>query len=399
MKISGALKHLIGMTLVATGVALSTAAMADTIKVGVLGSFSGPYAPWGVQFRNALDLYQEQHQGKASGHDVELVYRDVGGNEPARAKQLAQELVVRDGVQYIIGLEFTPTILAVADIATEAEVPTINLNSGTSSVTRASEFLTRTGFTQWQVAAPAGEYAFDQGKKTAVIVSADYAPGKDALDSFRYGFEKKGGKILQEIKVPLGTTDFSTYLLRLQEAKPDVALVFMPVGPMSVGFLKAYVDRGLLKAGIDVYVGAEAQETDLPALGDAAVGIHSVFTYSPYQDNPENKAFVEALTKKYGAKGLPNLATVAAYDGLALVYHMIGATKGQKDGKAAMESIKGLTIQSPRGPITIDAKTRDIIQNVYLRVVEKRGDGMLVNKTLATQQAVKDPWKELNPAK
>lgn len=399
MEFLGRCKSIIGATVFVASAALSGQVLADTVKVGVLGSFSGPYASWGVQFRNALDLYQEQHGSKAAGHDVELIYRDVGGNEPARAKQLAQELVVRDGVQYMIGLEFTPTILAVADIATEAEVPTINFNAGTSSVTRASEFLTRTGFTQWQVAAPAGEYAYEQGNKTAVIVSADYAPGKDALESFRYGFEKKGGKILQEIKVPLGTTDFSTYLLRIQESKADAALVFMPVGPMSVGFLKAYVDRGLLKAGIDVYVGAETQETDLPALGDAAVGIHSVFTYSAFQDNPENKAFVEGLTKKYGAKGLPNLATVAAYDGLALVYHMIEATKGAKDGKAAMESIKGLRIASPRGPITIDAETRDIIQNVYLRVVEKRADGVLFNKTLATREAVKDPWKELNPVK
>lgn len=376
---------------------IATSAMADTVKVGVIASFSGPYATWGVQFRNAMDLYLEQHPQTAEGHEIELLYRDVGGNEPTRARQLAQELVVRDGAQYLIGLEFTPTMLATAEIATEAQVPVINLNSGTSSMTRASEFFTRLGFTQWQVGALSGRYAVEDGNQKIVIVAADYAPGVDAVESFRHGVTEAGGEIVEEILVPMGTTDFSSYLLRAQNAGADATLMFMPVGPMSVGFMRGYVDRGLMAAGLDLYVGAETQEIDLPALGDGAVGIKSVFTYSPYQDNPENVAFVDALLAKYGPEGLPNLAALAAWDGMGMIAHMIDATDAQADGPAAMESIRGMEIASPRGPITIDAETRDIIQNVYLRVVEQREDGVLYNRTLAVQEAVVDPWKEMNP--
>jgi branched-chain amino acid transport system substrate-binding protein len=376
---------------------VASTASADTVNVGVLGSFSGPYAAWGTQFRNALELFQEQHSGKVGDHEVKLVYRDVGGNEPTRAKQLAQELVIREHVQYLIGLEFTPTVLAVADVINQAKIPFVIFNSGTSSVMRQSPFYVRTGFTQWAVADPIASYAAEHGKKKAVIAVADYAPGYDALESFRHGFTQKGGQIVEEVKIPMGTNDFSSYMLRIKDAAPDSVFMFMPVGPMSVGFIKSYVDRGLLASGISLYAGAETQETDMQPLGDAAIGIQTALHYGPYLDNPENKKFFEGLTAKHGAAGLPNLASVAAYDGLAVVYHMIDATKGQKNGQAAMESIKGYAWNSPRGPVSIDAATRDIVQNIYIRQVEKGPDGKVYNKVTDTIKDVKDPWAQLNP--
>ncbi|MBI3708322.1 MAG: ABC transporter substrate-binding protein, partial [Proteobacteria bacterium] len=364
-------------------------------KIGILGSLSGPYATWGQHYQQAVDLFVEQRQGQIGPHKISIIYRDVGGNNPDRAKQLAQELIVRDGVRYLAGLEFTPAVLAVGSVVDQAKMPFVIFNSGTSVVTRKSPFYVRTGFTQWSVAIPLAHWAYDNGKHKCVIVSADYAPGYDAIDSFQHGFKQKNGTISEVIKVPMGTADFSSYLQRIQDAKPDCTFMFMPVGPMSVGFIKSYTDRGLRRAGIDLFAAAETEETDLPAIGDGAVGMVSALHYSPYLDNPANKAFVAALKAKYGEAALPNVASVAAYDGMTVVAHMI-ETVGAAGGEKAIDSVKGFAWVSPRGPVSIDAKTRDIVQNIYIRKVEKI-DGKLVDKDFFTFRDVKDPWKELNP--
>jgi branched-chain amino acid transport system substrate-binding protein len=371
------------------------AAQADEIKVGVLGSFSGPYASWGQHYQQAVDLFVEQHHGQIGAHKFSVIYRDVGGNNPDRAKQLAQELIVRDGVRYLAGLEFTPAVLAVGSVIDQAKIPFVIFNSGTSVVTRKSPFYVRAGFTQWSVSIPLAHWAYDHGKHNCVIVTADYAPGYDAIDAYQQGFKDKGGRIADVIKVPMGTTDFSSYLQRTQDAKPDCTLMFMPVGPMSVGFIKSYTDRGLRSAGIDLFAAAETEETDLPAIGDAAIGIVSALHYSPYLDNAANKAFVVALKAKFGDSALPNIASVAAYDGMTVVAHMI-ETVGDASGEKAIESVKGLAWDSPRGPVSVDAKTRDLIQNIYIRKVEKI-DGKLVDKDFFTFRDMKDPWKELHP--
>jgi branched-chain amino acid transport system substrate-binding protein len=371
------------------------AVRAEEIRIGVLGSFSGPYASWGQHFQQAVDLWLEQHKSRVGEHTLSVLYRDVGGANPQRAKQLAQELVVRDKVHYLAGLEFTPTVLAVAEVIDQAKMPFVIFNSGTSVVTRKSPFYIRTGFTQWSVAVPEAHWVAEQGKKRAVIISADFAPGYDAIDSYTKGFTEKGGTILDTIKVPMGTTDFSSYLQRIRDAKPDSTFMFMPVGPMSVGLIKAYMDAGLRQAGIELYAAAETDDTDLPAVGDSAVGMLSALHYSASLDTPANKAFVAALTQKYGAAGLPNIASVAAYDGMAVVAKMIEAT-GSGGGEKAVEAAKGFAWESPRGPVSIDPKTRDIVQNIYIRRVEKVGD-RLINKTIQTYPAVKDPWKEANP--
>jgi branched-chain amino acid transport system substrate-binding protein len=370
-------------------------ALAAEVKVGVIASFTGPYAVWGKQFQQAVDLYVAQQNGKAGNHDVKVLYRDVGGPNAQRARQLAQELIVRENVAVLAGLEFTPTALAVADVVTEAKVPFIIFNAGTSNVVQKSPFFVRTGFTQWSIAIPATKWAAQNGLKNCAIVAADYGPGHDALEAYNKGFAEAGGKIVAEIRVPLGTTDFSSYLQRVRDAAPQCTFMFMPVGPMSAGFVKSYGERGLNK-NIQLITGAETQEFDLPAIGDSAIGTITALHYGPYLDNPANKAFVDAYKAKYGKNALPSLISIAAYDGMKVIFEMIKATDGKRDGAKAIEAVKGMKWDSPRGPVQIDPKTRDMVQNIYVRRIEKM-NGALVNKAFFTYTAVKDPWLEAHP--
>lgn len=370
-------------------------AQADDITIGVIASFSGPYGSFGTNEQQAVELAMAGIGGHVGDHAIKLIYRDVGGSNPPRAKQLAEELVVRDKVQYLAGLEFTPTVLALADVINEAKIPFVMFNAGTSDVTRKSQFYVRPGFTEWEVAVPSAQWAADHGKKTAVIIAADYAPGKDAFDAFHYGFESKGGKIVEEIRVPLGTADFSPYLQKIRDLKPDCTLMFMPGGPMSIGFIKAYDDSGL-RQSVELFGGGETSEKDLPAMGVGTVGITTAANYSPDLQNPTNQAFVAAYKAKYGKDTVPDGITVSAYDAMKVIFHMIEATNGQRDGVKAIEAAKGFSWNSPRGPVTIDPKTRDIIQPIYIRQVTN-ADGVLVNREVFVYPAVKDPWKELHP--
>ena len=379
------------------GIAAATPpARGDEVKVGIIASFSGPYADWGQRFQRAIDLFMAQHQSRVGDHHVTVVYRDDGGNNPGRFKQLAQELIVRDGVQYLAGSDFTPTALAVADVITQAKMPFVIFNSATSFVMRKSPYYIRTGFTLWQTNIPATEYATEHGAKKAVIVSADYAPGIDAIDSFTKGFTDKGGKIVDVIKVPMDTTDMSSYLQRVVDDEPDTLFAFMPAGPMSNALIKGWVDRGLQAKGVKYWGAGETEEQSLPAIGDAAVGVLSALNYAPYLDNPQNKKFLAAYRAAYGKGQYPNIASVAAWDGMQVVFHMIQATDGKRDPAKAMAAASGYKWLSPRGPVLVDPQTRDLDQNIYIREVEKV-DGELRNKVLETFPMVKDPWVKLHP--
>jgi branched-chain amino acid transport system substrate-binding protein len=384
---------LVGTCLIAS----SFAARADEIKVGMLSQFSGIYAWWGKDFQRGVDLYVAQNGAKVGDHTITVLARDEAGTSPQRSRQLAQELVVRDQVQYLMGGTFTPTVLGVTEVATQTKTPFIIFNSGTSNVTDKSPYFARIGFTQWTVSVPLVQYAVSQGAKNAVIVSADFAPGADASDAYGQTFTKMGGTIAADIKIPLGTTDFSSYLQRIKDAKAPYAFVFMPLGPMSVGFVKAFKERELDKAGVTMLCTTETMEPDLPSIGDAALGMVTAQHYSPYLDTPTNKAFVAAYTAKYGKTELPTIASVTAYDGMRVIYEMVKATDGKKDGDKAMASLKGYKWESPRGPVSIDPKTREIIQNVYIRKVQKVDGGMLGNVPFKTYPDVKDPWHENQP--
>ncbi|HSI59527.1 MAG TPA: ABC transporter substrate-binding protein [Ideonella sp.] len=372
-------------------------AAAAEVKVGLLGQFSGPYAWWGKEYQRGVDLYLQQSGGKAGAHTLSVVSRDEGGTNPQRSRQLAQELVIRDKVQYLLGGTFTPTVLGVTEVATQTKTPFVIGNSGTSSVTQKSPYFVRVGFTQWAVSMPLVQYAVEQqGVKSAAIVAADYAPGQDAFDAFGTGLRKFGSTLAGEVRVPLGTTDFSSYLQRVRDLKPQAVFMFMPVGPMSAGFIKAFKERELDKAGITLFATTETQESDLPAIGAGALGLTTSLHYSPYLDTEVNRSFVAAYKAKFGADELPSHASLAAYDGMRVIAEMVRATGGERDGDKAMAAAKGFKWESPRGPVSIDAKTREIVQNVYIRKVEQIG-GQMGNKPFKTYPAVKDPWHELNP--
>lgn len=380
------------------GVLCAAPSMADEIKVGLLSQYSGTYAWWGQEYDRGVELFLDETGGKVGPHTITVVKRDEGGTSPARSRQLAQELVVRDKVQYLVGGAFTPTIMGTSDIVNQTKTPYLMGNTGTSNVTDKSPYFVRTGFTQWQLNIPLTQWAYQQGARDAVIVAADFAPGHDAIKAYTVGFEEAGGRIVDEIRVPLGTTDFSTYLQRVSDSSVKHVFMFMPVGPMSAGLIKAFYERGLHKQGVALMATNETMESDLPAIGEGAIGMVTAQHYTPYLDTPANKAFVERYHAKFGKDAIPSLASLAVYDGMHLIARMIEATGGKKDGDKAMEAVKGFAWDSPRGPVRIDADTREITQNVYMRRIEKV-DGKLGNVPFQTFEAVPEPWHVREGAK
>lgn len=373
------------------GLTLGTSALADEIKVGLLSQYSGTYSWWGQEYDRGVDLFLEETGGKVGNHTLSILRRDEGGTSPARSRQLAQELVVRDKAQYLIGGTFTPTVMGTADIVDQTKTPYVFVNGATSSMTEKTPYFVRVGYTSWTYCVPLVNWVYEQGARKAITVVADYAPGIDIENAYNDSFKKLGGDMTDNIRVPLGTTDFSAYLQRIKDSGTQHVFMFMPVGPMSAGFIKAFQERGLGKDGVALYAGAETQESDLPAVGDSALGIVTALHYSPYLDTPSNKDFVKRFQAKYGKDVVPSLAAMGAYDAMKLVARMVEATDGKKDGDKALDAVKGYAWDSPRGPSKIEADTREITQNVYIRRVEKV-DGKLGNVPIHTYESVKEPW-------
>jgi branched-chain amino acid transport system substrate-binding protein len=284
-------------------------------------------------------------------------------------------------------------------VINEAKMPFVFFNSATSFVTDKSPYFVRAGFTQWQQLYPLAQWSVEQKYKSCEMFVADYAPGQDAIDAFTYGFTKGGGKMLDPIRVPMNTTDFSTYFQRVYDNKPDCLVGFMPGGPMSAGTVKGFAERGFAKQGMTL-VGTVGAEFDFPVVGDAVLGDINVSDYGPYIDNPENKAFVKGMVAKYGDQmldSLPSFIHVEAYDGMNIIFQMLRATGGKADSDKMMAAIKGYAWNSPRGPVKIDPQSRELIQNTYIRRAEKV-NGQVVDVVLKTDPAVNDPWHELHIA-
>ncbi|MCB5364249.1 ABC transporter substrate-binding protein [Pusillimonas sp. CC-YST705] len=381
----------VGVLTSAAALAMVTPAWADDIKVGLLSQYSGTYSWWGQEYDRGVELFLEETGGKVGDHTLSILRRDEGGTSPARSRQLAQELVVRDKAQYLVGGTFTPTVMGTADIVDQTKTPYVFVNGATSSMTDKTPYFVRVGYTSWAYCEPLVQWVYDQGARKAITVVADYAPGVDIENAFNDTFKKLGGDMVDSIRVPLGTTDFSAYLQRIKDTGVEHVFMFMPVGPMSAGFIKAFQERGLGKDGVALYAGAETQESDLPAIGDSALGIVTALHYSPYLDTAVNKDFVKRFQAKYGNDAVPSLAAMGAYDAMQLVAKMVEATDGKKDGEKALEAVKGYSWESPRGPSKIEADTREITQNIYIRRVDKV-DGKLGNVPIHTYEAVKEPW-------
>ncbi|MCG5483035.1 MAG: ABC transporter substrate-binding protein [Sinorhizobium meliloti] len=372
--------------------ATSVAAQADTIKVGVVGPFSGPFALQGKNFNAGIDAYMAVNGAKVGDDDIEILYRDVPQADPAQSKALAQELVVKEGVQYLAGFYFTPDAMAVTPLLEQANVPLVIMNAATSAIVTKSPLVVRTSFTLWQTSTPIAKVAKDAGVSKIISVVSDYGPGVDAENAFKAGFEAVGGEIVEAIRMPLSTNDFSPIMQRIKDSGAEGVFAFLPSGPTTLGFVKAFNENGLKDGGIKFFApGDLTQESDLPALGDAALGLQTTFHYAVSHDSPENKAFVEAAAKAIGNPAELSFPAVGAYDGLHVIYKMIEATGGEQDAQKAVDAVKGLSWTSPRGPVSIDPESRHITQNIYLREVAKADDGTYYNKEIQTFEKQGDP--------
>ncbi|MBR1219622.1 ABC transporter substrate-binding protein [Bradyrhizobium sp. U87765 SZCCT0131] len=368
----------------------STSALAqETVKIGLIVPMTGGQASTGKQIDNAIKLYMQQNGDTVAGKKIEVILKDDAAL-PDNTKRLSQELIVNDKVNIIAGFGVTPAALAAAPLATQAKVPEIVMAAGTSIITEKSPYIVRTSFTLPQSSTVIGDWAVKNGiQKVAVLVS-DYAPGADALASFKEHFEGGGGKIVEEVKVPLANPDFAPFLQRMKDAKPDAMFVFVPAG-QGGNFMKQYVERGLDKSGIKVIGPGDVMDDDLlNNMGDAAIGAVTAHIYSAAHPSQKNKDFVAAYEKAYGTR--PGFMAVGGYDGIHLVYEALKKTGGKADGDSLIAAMKGMAWESPRGPISIDPETRDIVQNVYIRKVEKK-DGQLYNIEFATFGPIKDPGK------
>jgi branched-chain amino acid transport system substrate-binding protein len=380
---------------------LASTASAQTIKIGFISSYSGLNANLGPYMERAVRLYIKQHEKELPpGVKIELIIRDDTGPNPDKAKQLAQELVVRDRVNLLAGVIWTPNALSIAPIATEGKVPFVIMNAGTSIITTRSPYIVRASFTLWQSSYPLGQWAAKKFK-TAYSLVSDFGPGHDSEEAFMKGFTEGGGKMLGNVRVPLQNPDWAAYMQRVKDAKPDALKVFIPAGKSATAVMKNFSELGLDKAGIKLIgPGDITTDEELPNMGDVALGVLTVHHYSAAATRPANKAFVAAWKKEFGDKETPNFLSAASWDGTAMIFEAIKQQKGKLDPDKTMEIFKNWkSANSPRGPISIDPETRDIIQNEYLREVRKVG-GQLANVEIETfATAVKDPWKELQKKK
>ena len=374
---------------------------AETIKIGMVASYSGLNGDIGPVMEKAMRLYMAEHaKDLPPGVTVELLTRDDTGPNPDKAKQLAQDLIVRDKVQLLTGVIFTPNALAIAPLATEAKVPFVISNAGTAMITTKSPYIARVSFTLWQSSYPLGTWAAKHFKRAYTMVS-DYGPGYDAEEAFTKAFKAGGGEIVGSVRVPVVNPDFAPFLQRVKDAKPDTLMVFVPAGATATAVMKGFGDLGLKAAGVKLIgTGDITDDMELDTMGDVALGVTTVFHYSDAADRPANKAFVAAWQKSNPPTPRPNFTAVGAWDSMDAIYYVIREQKGKLDPEKTMELLKHYkNSNSPRGPISIDPDTRDIVQNEYLREVRKV-NGHYVNvemETIAT--ALKDPWKALNSAK
>ena len=370
--------------------AASARADDSTVTVGLILPMTGASASTGKQERAGAELYIAQHGAKVAGKTIALAVKDDTGAADV-TKRLAQELIANDHASVLMGFGLTPLALAVAPISAEAKVPQIVTAAATAMITEKSPFIVRTSFTLPQASAPMAQWCLKNNIKKVVTIVSDYGPGVDAEKWFGETFKAGGGTVVEAIRVPLKNPDFAPFLQRVKDDAPDAVFVFVPSGFGSI-FMKQFVERGLDKSGIKLIGTGDVTDDDLLAdIGDSALGAVTTHHYSAAHDSAENKAFVAAFEKANGGMR-PNFMAVAAYDGMGLIYQALEKTKGATDGDGLLAAMKGASWTSPRGPVSIDPDTRDIVQNIYVREV-KKVDGQLYNVEFSTIPDVKDPYK------
>jgi branched-chain amino acid transport system substrate-binding protein len=352
----------------------------DTIKIGVIAALTGPFANTGKPFEDGIKTYLQQNGDKVGNKKLEIIYRDDGGTNSEMSKRAAQELISRDKVSFLIGFSLTPSALAVAPIATQAKIPMIVMNAVTTGITAKSPYMLRTGMTMQQMTEPFGTWTAKNKIGKVYTLVSDYSTGIDAEARFTKGFTAGGGKILGSARVPLANPDYSPFIQRIKDEKPDALFFFAPGAEDGIGVLKAFSDKGLDKAGVK-FLGVGDMTSDSPtldSLGDRALGAVTVLNYTTALDSDANRAFLKAYAAANPGRPPATFVAVAAYDTMGMIAETIRKLDGNVTGDKALEILSNMKWNSPRGPISIDPASRDIVQNMYIREV-KKVNGKLVN--------------------
>jgi branched-chain amino acid transport system substrate-binding protein len=391
------MKKLLAAAALGLGFSLATTAFAqEPLKIGVILPYSGPFADAANQLEAGINLYIQQNGDEVAGRKIELIRKDTGGPAPDVAQRLAQELVVRDNVDILAGFALTPEALGAAPVADEAQKLMVVMNAATSIVTEQSPYIVRTSVTIPQLNYSFGKWAFEEaGIQEAYTLVADYGPGHDAERAFSQGFTEAGGTILGSDRTPVANPDFSAFVQRVKDANPEAVYIFVPGGGQPAAIGKALVDRGLAPPDTKIFAQGELTHPEaLESMGDSAKGIITTYHYTLERDDPQNDEYVAAYREANNGRS-PDLFSIGGYDGMHLIYEVLKATDGDATGEALVEAAKGMSWMSPRGPVSIDPETRDIVQTVYIREVQDV-DGVLQNVIIHQIPDVKDPLHGAN---
>jgi branched-chain amino acid transport system substrate-binding protein len=384
------LKTLLATAAISALAPLTALAQQETIRIGIINHDTGPFATPGREIRAGIEIFRELNGDSVGGRKVEIIYRDMGGPNPANARRLAEELVVRDKVSILGGFYLTSDASAAAAVINQTNTPTVLFVAASPTLLPQSQWFVRAGQNIGQSAVSAAQFALKSGKRKAYVAVSDYAPGHDVQRFFRSAFEAGGGKIVDELRAPLNTVDYAPIAERIKNADIDVLDVFVPPGAAAVSFSKALAAQGVMKSNLVIGMG-EAEDADLNLFDDSIIGFHQALYYAESLDNAENRAFTAALKKKYGNDRSPTFTAVSAYDGMGLIYRMIESQKGKAfDAKTAHQASLGVTVRSPRGALTIDAVTREPVQDIHIRRIDKV-NGKLRNTVVDTFKAVRAP--------
>ena len=362
-------RSLLALSAMAAALAAAPVHAQEVVKIGMVAEMSGPFADFGKQMQAGIALYQKQHGDTVAGKKVVIVTKDVGGPNPELAKRLATELLVRDKVQVLTGFGFTPNALSVAPLATQAKTPMVVMNAAASGLTAKSPYMLRTSFSYERIVPPIAQWAYQQGLRKIYVLVSDYAPGHDAEEAFVKSFTALGGEVVGKVRTPVMTVDFAPYVQRIKDAKPDALFTFVNAGDVAPALMKEFREKGLHEAGIKMIgTGDIVFESAMPAIGDKGLGVVTSYPYSMQHPSALNKQFVQGLQPLR-----PTIMAASAYDAMAAIYGALKKTGGKATGPELMEAFKNLSWESPRGPVKLDADTRDLVQSNYIRRYEKVG--------------------------
>jgi branched-chain amino acid transport system substrate-binding protein len=379
------------LSIAVAALAATCAAAQQPVKVGVILAYSGQFADPSAQMDNGIKLYLAQHGDGVAGRKIELLRKDTGGIAPDIAKRLAQELIVRDKADMLAGFALTPNALAAGDVSAQAKKFMVNMNAATAIITTKSPYMVRTSFTVPQLNETLGAWAYRNGIRRAYTMVSDFGPGHDGEAAFQKGFKGVGGEIVGSARYPVANQDFSAFVQRARDSNAEAIYIWTPGGPQPAAIGKALAERAIDPLRTKILGQGELTSEDaLRSMGEAGIGIITAFHYDFNHSSALNSAFVRSYKEAFGRN--PDMFSVGAYDGMHVIYEALKKTGGNADGEALVSAAKGMSWESPRGPMSIDPETRDVIQTVYIRRVEKVG-GELRNVEFDKVENVKDPFK------